>query len=264
MKEEDTSAIISASNLWFSYNGPQRPVMRDLSVTIPAGSITAILGPNGSGKTTLLRLLLGFLRPREGLVRVAGQPLTSYSRRELGRLMALVPQSEHIAFNFSALEYVLLGRAPYLRPLESPRPIDHQVALDALKAAGVDALRDRAVSSLSGGEQQLVILARALAQQPEVLLMDEPTSHLDLGNQGRILGIMRQMAASDVTVIFTTHDPNAAATVATHVVLLRQGEILTAASTDQAMTTARLSETYGVPVEVVQISPRSLICLRKD
>ena len=262
MKMEETTTIISASNIWFSYNGPQHPVVRDLSVEIPPGSLTAILGPNGSGKTTLLRLLLGFLLPHKGLIRVDGRPLTTYSRRELGRLMTLVPQSEHIAFNFSALEYVLLGRVPYLRPLESPRSIDYQVALDALKAAGVELLRDRAVSSLSGGEQQLVILARALAQQPRVLLMDEPMSHLDLGNQGRILAIMRQLTASGVTVIFTTHDPNTAVTVATHMVLMRQGEVLAAASPAEVMTDINLSEMYGVPVEVLRVGRRPLICLR--
>ncbi len=258
------ATAISTENLYFSYNGPQRPVLRGLSVGIPAGSLTAILGPNGSGKTTLLRLLLGFLPPSEGMIAVAGQPLSSYSRREMGRLMALVPQSEHIPFNFSALEYVLLGRTPYLRPLESPRPLDRQVAMDALKSVGAEALAERSVAALSGGEQQLVILARAVAQQPRILLMDEPMSHLDLGNQGRILSIMRQMAASEVTVIFTTHDPNAAATVASYVVLMRHGEVLAAAPPAQSMTDANLSETYGVPVAVLQAGNRPLICLRED
>ena len=261
---EETKTIVSASNIWFSYNGPQRPVVRDLSVEIPAGSITAILGPNGSGKTTLLRLLLGFLRPREGMVRLLGQPLTSYSRRDMGRLMALVPQSEHIAFNFSAMEYVLLGRAPYLGPLESPGVVDRRVALEALQAVGAESLGDRSIAALSGGEQQLVILARSIAQQPQVLLMDEPMSHLDLGNQGRILSIMRRMVASGMTVIFTTHDPNAAVTVATHVVLMRQGQVLAAAHPAHAMTCVNLSETYGVPVEVIQVDRRPLIFLREN
>jgi iron complex transport system ATP-binding protein len=255
---------ISTANLRFSYNGPQRPVLRGLSVEIPAGSLTAILGPNGSGKTTLLRLLLGFLLPSEGKIAVAGRPLKSYSRQEMGRLMALVPQSEHIPFNFSALEYVLLGRTPYLRPLGSPGPIDRQVAMDALRSVGAESFSERSVAALSGGEQQLVILARAVAQQSQVLLMDEPMSHLDLGNQGRILSIMRQMAASGVTVVFTTHDPNAAATVATYVVLLRRGEVLAAAPPAQAMTEANLSETYGVEVAVLQAGNRPLICLREE
>ncbi len=258
-----TAATIATENLHFSYNGPQQPVLRGLSVEIPAGSLTAILGPNGSGKTTLLRLLLGFLPPSEGTIAIAGRPLSSYSRREMGRLMALVPQSEHIPFNFSALEYVLLGRTPYLRPLESPRPLDRQVAQDALRAVGAEALAHRSVAALSGGEQQLVTLARAVAQQPQILLMDEPMSHLDLGNQGRILSIMRQMTAAGVTVIFTTHDPNVAATVATHVILMRRGEVLAAAPPAQAMNEANLSETYGVPVAVLQVGDRPLICLRE-
>ncbi|MBN1180447.1 MAG: ABC transporter ATP-binding protein [Anaerolineae bacterium] len=258
------ATAISTENLHFSYNGPQQPVLRGLSLDIPAGSLTAILGPNGSGKTTLLRVLLGFLRPSAGTVRVAGRPLGDYTRREMGRLMALVPQSEPIPFNFSALEYVLLGRTPYLGALESPGPADRQVALEALRAMGAEALRERAVAALSGGEQQLVILARAMAQQPQVLLMDEPMAHLDLGNQGRIVSIMRQMAAAGVTVVFTTHDPNAAAAVASYVVMMRRGEVLTAAPTARAMTAANLSETYGVAVEVLHAGERSLICLREE
>ena len=147
---------------------------------------------------------------------------------------------------------------------ESPRPADRQVAMDALKSVGAEALVERSVAALSGGEQQLVILARAVAQQPQVLLMDEPMSHLDLGNQGRILSIMRQMAASGVTVIFTTHDPNAAATAATYVVLMRHGEVLAAAPPAQAMTAANLSQTYGVPVAVLQAGSRPLICLSEE
>jgi iron complex transport system ATP-binding protein len=256
--------MISAADLHFSYNGSQQPVLRGLSVEIPAGSLTAILGPNGSGKTTLLRLLLGFLPPDQGAISVAGRPLSGYSRREMGRLMALVPQSEHIPFNFSALEYVLLGRTPYLRPLETPRPVDRQIALEALRAVGAEGLGDRAITTLSGGEQQLVILARAVAQQPRILLMDEPMSHLDLGNQGRIVSIMRHMAASGVTLVFTTHDPNTAASLATYVVLMRCGEVLAAAPPAHAMTAANLSETYGVEVAVLQAGTRPLICLCEE
>jgi iron complex transport system ATP-binding protein len=261
---KETATAISAANLRFSYDGPQQPVLCGLSVEIPAGSLTAILGPNGAGKTTLLRLLLGFLPPDEGRIAVAGRPLKSYSRRQMGRLMALVPQSEHIPFNFSALEYVLLGRTPYLRPLEAPGPTDRQVAMDALRTVGAASLAERSVAELSGGEQRLVILARAVAQQPQVLLMDEPLSHLDLGNQGRILSIMRQMAASGVTVVFTTHEPNAAATAATYVVLMRRGEVLAAAAPAQAITEATLSATYGVEVAILQAGNRPLICLREE
>ncbi len=253
--------MISVSNLWFSYDGPRRPVLEDLSLEIPANSVTAILGPNGAGKTTLLHLMLGFLSPARGIIRLAGQPQAGYSRREMGRLMALVPQSEHISFNFSALEYVLLGRTPYLQLMEAPRPSDRQVALEALQTVGADFLQGRSITAMSGGERQLVALARALAQQPRILLLDEPTSHLDLGNQRRILRIMRCLSTAGVTVVFTTHDPNVAAGVASYVVLMRQGRVLVAAPTEAALTSDYLSQTYGVPVEVLTVQGRRMICL---
>ncbi|MGD1991894.1 MAG: ABC transporter ATP-binding protein [Anaerolineae bacterium] len=255
----ETQSIISVSDLWFSYDGPGRPVLRGVSLEIPTGAIVAILGPNGAGKTTLLHLILGFLSPSQGAIHLDGRPQNSYSRREMGRLIALVPQREHIPFNFSAMEYVLLGRAPYLRPLEGPRPVDRQMAWQALRAAGAAELARRDVSALSGGEQQQVAVARALAQQPRILLLDEPTSHLDLGNQSRVMDIVRRLAGEGVTAVFTTHDPNLAAATAEYVVLMRRGEVHTAASAAVALTPQSLSETYGVAVEVLQTEERTMI-----
>lgn len=254
--------LVRASGLSFSYNGSNKPVFRDLSLSIPTGSTTAILGPNGSGKTTLLQLILGFLRPSEGVIELDGRLQNSYSRRDMGRFMALVPQSEHLAFNLSALEYVLLGRAPYLSPLQAPRASDLEVARSALYAAGADDLAGRSIDTLSGGEQQLVAVARALAQEPRMLLMDEPTAHLDLHNQGRVLEVMRRLAADGVTVAFTTHNPNLAADLATDVILMCDGTVLAAADTSSVLTEENLSRTYDVPVEVLQVGNRRMICLR--
>jgi iron complex transport system ATP-binding protein len=254
-------SIISLSDLSFSYNGAKRVVLQGLSLEIPAGAITAILGPNGSGKTTLLRLLLGVLRPQQGRILIAGKPQGSYSRRELGQLVGLVPQDEHIPFDFSILEYVLLGRAPYLGPLAMPSEADQQIALAALQTAGLDHLRGRPLPNLSGGERQLTVVARALAQEPRILLMDEPTAHLDLGNKGRLLGIMRNLASAGVTLVMTTHDPNAAAAVASHVVLMRQGQILAAGPVEAMLAADRLSTTYGVPVKVFRAEGRRIVLL---
>jgi iron complex transport system ATP-binding protein len=258
---EKDSRGIDLTGLSFSYNGSGGTVLHDLSLQIPAGTITAILGPNGSGKTTLLRLLLGVLRPQSGVIHLAGRPQQSYSRRELSRLVGLVPQDEHIPFDFSILEYVLLGRAPYLGPLEMPGSSDHSAARTALEVAGLAHLQDRPLPNLSGGERQLATVARALAQQPRLLLMDEPTAHLDLGNKGRLLQIMRRLAAEGVTLVMTTHDPNAAASVASYVVLMREGQILDAGPSDLVLTSAKLSATYGIPVEVFQGQGRRVILL---
>jgi iron complex transport system ATP-binding protein len=253
--------IVSISGLSFSYDGARTPALDDLTLNLSPGVITAILGPNGSGKTTLLRVLLGVLPPGSGSVWLDGQPEHTYSRRRRSQLMGLVPQEEHIPFDFSVLEYVLLGRAPYLSPLAMPGRGDREIALDALNTAGLAHLQDRPLPTLSGGERQLAVVARALAQQPRILLMDEPTAHLDLSNQGRILSIMRELAALGVTLIMTTHDPNLASSIAGFAVLMRQGKILEAGPAEDMLTDSRLSSTYGVPVQVFDVDDRRIILL---
>ncbi len=226
---------------------------------IPARSITAILGPNGSGKTTLLHLLLGLLLPTHGNILLAGRPHGQYSRRDLSQVVGLVPQDEPVTFDLSVLEFVLLGRAPYLNLLERPEERDRQVALRALATIGLTALQHRPVPSLSGGERQLATIARALAQEPLILLSDEPTSHLDLGNTQRILHILRLLGNDGKTIVFTTHDPNLAAAIADYVVLLREGRILATGSTADVLTSEYLSATYGIAVEVIQWRGRPLV-----
>lgn len=273
----DGQGILTVQGLWFSYNGSGRPVVCDLSLEVPEGAVTAILGPNGSGKTTLLRLLLGVLRPRSGEIRIDGRPLWSrprgrarqggdgqapYSRTERARLLGLVPQEEHIPFDFSVLEYVLMGRAPYLGPLDMPGEADYRAAAEALRRVGLAELQDRPLPTLSGGERQLAAVARALAQQTRILLLDEPAAHLDLGNQGRLLEIMRGLAAGGATLVLTTHDPNLAAAVAGHAVLMRAGQVLAAGPTATVLTAELLSATYGTPVSVHQVDGRRIILLK--
>jgi iron complex transport system ATP-binding protein len=253
--------MISLHDLWFSYDGPGRPVLAEFSLDIPSGATTAILGPNGSGKTTLLRLILGVLTPGRGTIRLAGRPVASYPRWERSRLVGLVPQDEHVPFSLSAVEYVLLGRAPYLRPLQVPGQEDTRIALDALATVGAAHLVDRAVNTLSGGEQQLVVIARALAQRPRILLLDEPTAHLDLGNRGRLLGLLRSLVAEGINLVLTTHDPNLAAELADFVVLVGGGRVQDAGSVADILVPDKLLATYGVPVEVHQVGGRRIILL---
>jgi iron complex transport system ATP-binding protein len=250
--------------LSFRYNGDSRSVLEDLSLEIPAGTVTAILGPNGSGKTTLLRLLLGVLRPSKGAIYLAGRTQASYSRREQSRLVGLVPQDEHIPFDFSILEYVLLGRAPYLGPLAMPGRADYRVAMRALQTAGLEDMGDRPLPTLSGGERQLAVVARTLAQQPRILLMDEPTAHLDLSNKGRLLEIMRHLVEQGTTLVLTTHDPNLASSIAGHAVLMRQGQILDAGPAGAVLTAENLSATYGAPVQVYDLDGRRIILLSEQ
>jgi iron complex transport system ATP-binding protein len=245
--------IIALSNLRFSYEKGSPSVLHELSLEIPPGTITAILGPNGAGKTTLLHIILGLLAPQAGTLVIDGKPSTSYTRRQMSRLVGLLPQSEYIPFEFSVFDFVLLGRAPYLSPLELPGKADRQIAYEALRSIGLDHLKDRPAPSLSGGELQLAMVARALAQEPRILLLDEPTSHLDLSNRDRILGILSALAKRGVTIIFTTHDPNLVATTADYVVLLRQGAILAAGALATTLTAEHLSATYGIAVQVIRL-----------
>jgi len=253
--------ILSVRDLSFSY-GPGRPLALDsISLDFEAGTTTALLGPNGSGKTTLLNLILGWLSPGQGRVEVWGKPLGAHSRRELSRSIGLVPQDEHVTFELSVLEYVLLGRAPHLDFLETPGDEDRRLAAAAVEAAGLGALSDRSVAALSGGERQLVILARALAQDPSLLLLDEPMSHLDIGNTRRILQVLAEMERSGKTILFTTHDPNLAASADT-VVLLKGGRLLAAGPASETLTERNLGATYGVEVKVAMLDGQPVILTR--
>ena len=243
----------------FGYGAAGPAVLENISMEIPPRSVTAILGPNGSGKTTLLRLLLGLQVPRKGDIVLLGKSRGRYSSKEMKQLIGLVPQEESIPFDLSVIEYVLLGRAPHLRLLELPKQGDLRIALESLATIGLTGLQDRLLPSLSGGERQLVTIARALAQETSILLMDEPTSHLDLANRRRVLQVMRALGHMGKTILFTTHDPNAAAAVADHAVMLRGGRVLAAAPVREAFTSQNLSDTYGVGVEVIQVGNKPIV-----
>jgi len=238
-------------DLVFAYpGGPDKEVLNGLSLTAPAGSITAILGPNGVGKTTLLGIALGWLRPESGAVSLFGEPLSLLSRRQIGRTVALVPQSEYIPFDFTVAEYALLGRSPYLRPLEMPKSVDLELVYAVLEETGIAHLADRSVAELSAGERQLMLLARALVQQPKMLILDEPSSHLDLANKQRLLRVLTRRIDAGLSALLTSHDPSFAAALATTVCLLEGGRVLSSGAPLETLTPENLERTYGVPVDV--------------
>lgn len=251
---------LTLSNVEFCY-AQGAAVLNSLSLDIVPASITAVLGPNGAGKTTLLNTVLGFLKPQSGAVLLDGVNISQYSRSQLSRLIGLVPQAEHIPFNFTVLEYILLGRTPYMGIFSMPQEKDHQVAESMLDLLHIAHIKQRPITELSGGEQQLVLLARALAQQPKILLLDEPTTHLDLGNTVVILNALKDLARRNVTVIFTTHDPQAAIYCADQVVLMKQGHVLSAGRLQEILTSAQLSQLYGVQISVQQVAGRPVVLL---
>ena len=247
------SAILSFRKVGFGYAKGLPDAVSHLDFDIPPASITAILGPNGAGKTTLLHLALGLFHPRCGEIQIGGKPIRKYSRRELSHWIGLVPQNEYLPYEFSVLEYVILGRSPYLGPLDMPDPQDIAIAQQSLKTVGITHLANRIVHELSGGEIQLVVVARALAQKPRILLLDEPTSHLDLSNKHAVLKILHELAQTGVTVIFSTHDPDAASQIADRLVLMRKGRVLDAGTAEHVFTAEKLTRTYGIPVAVVEV-----------
>ncbi|NPV86037.1 MAG: ABC transporter ATP-binding protein [Anaerolineae bacterium] len=254
-----SDVLLALRDVSYRYDTQESLALKAFSLDIVRGSVTAILGPNGAGKTTLLHLIMGWLRRQGGSIDLDGRPLGSYTRRALGQMIALVPQSEHVVFEYSLMEYVLLGRAPYLKPLDMPGEEDCRIALAALEQVGLGNLRMRAITSLSGGERQMVLMARALAQQPKILLLDEPTSHLDLGNKGRLLRLLEQLVQQGVTVVLTTHEPEVAASIATHLVLVRDGQVKHVGRFDEVFTAEQLSETYGVPVKVCAVDGQHVV-----
>ena len=243
--------LLQLQDISFTYSGSRQTVLDGLSLNIQEGQPLAILGPNGSGKTTLLHIILGWLKPDRGKLQLNGKRLIEYSRRELGQLLALVPQNEPVSFEFTALDYVLFGRAPYLAPLEQPSVVDQNIAFAALEKVGLSSLARRSITSMSGGEKQLLLIARALAQQSQTILLDEPTSHLDLGNKTRLTRLLRELASEGHNLIFTTHEPDFAIALSTRTLMMQNGQVLFDGETSSIINSAALSHLYGSPVEVV-------------
>jgi len=230
-------------------------VGRHLDLTLASGEVLALLGPNGGGKTTLLKTLLGLLAAKSGEVKLADRSLKRYSIRERARLLAYVPQSHVSTFAFTVEAVALMGRTAHGNIFSRPTAGDRAIAARMLERFGVEHLRERPYTMISGGERQLVLLARALAQEPQFVVLDEPTANLDFGNQGKVMHEIRQLAASGHGVLFTTHDPNHAMRAADRVYLLRGGECIGQGPTSSMLGRAQLEALYGGRVE--EISDRS-------
>jgi iron complex transport system ATP-binding protein len=242
--------LIQAEHVCFAYHRG-RPVLEDVSVNVARGSILGLLGPNGSGKTTLLRLLAGTLMPQSGRVLLDGSPLGGRTRREIASRIAVVPQETHSAFDFDAIDIVLMGRYPHLGAFEFEGPGDVAIAREAMAATGTDMFERRPFPTLSGGEKQRVVIASALAQQSDALLLDEPTGSLDVGYQLEIVALLERLNRErGTTMVVSTHDLNVAAALCTELALIRGGRLLAQGTVDTVLTPAAVRALYGVDADV--------------
>jgi ABC-type cobalamin/Fe3+-siderophores transport system ATPase subunit len=248
-----SAIVLHAADVSFAYDHRGAVVVDGVTLGVPRGAIVGLLGPNGSGKTTLLRLLSGTVTPVSGQVTIDGVALATLSRREMARRIAVVPQETHSAFDFNVLEIVLMGRYPHLGAFELEGADDVAIAREALTATGTLALESRRFGTLSGGEKQRVVIASALAQSSEILLLDEPTASLDLGFQFDIAKLLSRLNRERaVTMVVSTHDLNLAATMCTELVLLKSGRVLARGPTDRVLNAANVRALYGVDADVVR------------
>lgn len=238
-------SIIHARNIKFSYAA--KPVMEDVSFSVDQGQIVAVIGPNGSGKTTLLKMINGTLLPGGGQIVIDGKETGRWSREEIARKVAIVPQETSMIFPFYAEEVVLMGRFPHLGKYRFEGEKDYSIVREAMEKTDTLAFAARRFNELSTGECQRVLIARALAQEPQILLLDESTVFLDLKHQAQFLTLLHQLNTSQkLTIIFVTHDINLAAQNAGSIILLDSGKIYAIGNPADVVTAANIKEVYDV------------------
>ncbi|RII31078.1 MAG: ABC transporter ATP-binding protein [Geobacter sp.] len=252
-------ALLRLERLSFAYH--RRQVLADVDLSMEQGEVLALLGPNGSGKTTLLKLILGLLKPSRGSVLLHGRDIRTIPRRELARMVAYVPQVHKESFAYRVCDVVLMGRLPHSAFFARYSEKDRLIADEALEKLGIGHLAERPYTEVSGGERQLALIARAMAQGAGTFIMDEPTNGLDYGNQLRLLERLKSLARTGYTVIFSTHHPDHAMAVADRVVMMGQGRIIRDGAACETVTPASLRELYNVDVRLYSVAEGVRVCV---
>lgn len=246
-----TAVMVRGLDLFYG----QRQILREVELTVAVGEFLVIIGPNGTGKTSLLKAVSGLL-PGAGEIEILGRPLAGYGRRQLARELAVVPQLTPTDFPFSVAETVLMGRSPHLALLELEGAEDHRLARQAMEFTEVAHLAERRLDELSGGERQRVIIARAICQGPEIILLDEPTASLDPAHQVRIMDLLERLRREQgMTVVMVSHDLNLAAMYGGRLALMNEGRIAAVGTPAEVLTVDRLETCYGCRMEVVRTQP---------
>lgn len=244
---------LEVKNAAFSYGG-DHCVFSDVSFSVEERNVMCLLGPNGAGKSTLIKCLNNLLPLSAGVVKIDGKDIRSFSRQELARKIAYVPQSHVPTFPFVVIDVVLMGRAPHLRFLSVPGKKDMEIAEQVMASLGISHLRDKRYTEISGGERQLVLLAAVIVQDAAILILDEPTSHLDFGNQIRLLKIIKQLSQQGMLVIMSTHFPDHAFLTASSVAVIAEGKIIKQGTPEEVITEKNIYQTYGVEVVIGKVN----------
>lgn len=246
--------LITVQDLAFSYSGDmEQAVFRDVSFSVGPGNVFCLLGPNGTGKSTLLKCLPNVLQGWKGKVLFGDREIARMSPMDVARGIGYVPQNQVPTFPFLVKDIVVMGRAPHISLFSSPGIRDSLVACEAMERVGIAALADRPCTTLSGGEWQLTLIARALCQEPRLMVLDEPTSHLDMGNQMKILRVVKDLAEKGLAVIMASHFPDHAFMAATEVAILKQGKIMLRGLPEVVLTDQSMRATYDVEVRVLHV-----------
>lgn len=252
--------MLEVKSLAFSYgNGP---VFENVSFSLKKGEIMCILGPNGAGKSTLIKCIAGILKPDNGSVFIQGENTVSLGVRGIARNIGYVPQQNEVVFPFTVLDFVVMGRAPHLSMFASPGAEDIKLAKESLATVGISDLAERPVAKLSGGQSQMLLIARALVQKPALLLLDEPTSHLDFGNQILVLETVQKLASLGMSIVMNTHMPDHAFLLGDRAAALSGGRLVAVGKVETVVTSKMMSSVYGVNVAIREIEDmKRKVCL---
>lgn len=249
------NCLMRVSDASFSYDG-QHNIFENINFSVKKGDVFCILGPNGTGKTTLIKCINGLMKLRSGKILFKEKNIYSLNKTEIAKNIGYIPQIHNSTFPFSVLDVVLMGRSPHLEMFASPGEKDIKIAEESLKTLNITHMRDVPYTEISGGEQQLVFLARILTQKPSILLLDEPTSHLDFGNQMRTLNIIEKLAKSGLSIVMSSHFPDQAFISANKVALMKGKNFTDLGSPEKVITEENMEEIYDIQVKIVDIEHR--------
>ena len=251
--------LFEVKNIAFSYDGEE--IFSNISFSIGKGDVLCILGPNGTGKTTLIKCLNGLHEIDSGEILINGENIKKLSFKEISKHIGYIPQSHVPSFPFKVLDVVLMGRAPYLNLTDSPKKEDVDIALKSLRTLGIEYLKDKEYTNLSGGERQLVFLARILCQQPDILILDEPTSHLDFGNQIKLLEIIDNLSKSGLSIIMSSHFPDHAFLSSNKVAIMKNKRFIDFGTPDDVVTESNLKKAYSIDVKLIELDDKRKVCV---